>query len=109
MGEVGAAERDGEEEPQGRSLRIHLRWLPTLLDLRKLEAADVVAGGDARLRALFPALPQAGVSTFGALLPGGQGEASRMPSGPGEFHPEPLTDSGLDTLASSGSCHRTKA
>ena len=32
-----------------------------------------------------------------------------MPSGPGEFHPEPLTDSGLDTLASSGSCHRTKA
>jgi NAD(P)-dependent dehydrogenase (short-subunit alcohol dehydrogenase family) len=31
------------------------------------------------------------------------------PSGPGEFHPEPLTDSGLDTLASSGSCHRTKA
>ena len=32
-----------------------------------------------------------------------------VPSGPGEFHPEPLTDSGLDTLASSGSCHRTKA
>src|SRR5450755_2627717 len=32
-----------------------------------------------------------------------------MPSRPGEFHPEPLTDSGLDTLASSGSCHRTKA
>ena len=31
------------------------------------------------------------------------------PSRPGEFHPEPLTDSGLDTLASSGSCHRTKA
>src|ERR1700733_13680444 len=24
------------------------------------------------------------------------------PSRPGEFHPEPLTDSGLDTLASSG-------
>ena len=34
---------------------------------------------------------------------------SRMPSRPREFHPEPLTDSGLDTLASSGSCHRTKA
>jgi DNA invertase Pin-like site-specific DNA recombinase len=33
----------------------------------------------------------------------------RLPSRPGEFHPEPLTDSGLDTLASSGSCHRTKA
>jgi hypothetical protein len=32
-----------------------------------------------------------------------------MPSRPGEFHPEPLTDSGLDTLASSGSCHRMKA
>src|ERR1700674_1285110 len=31
------------------------------------------------------------------------------PSRPGEFHPEPLTDSGLDTLASSGSCHRAKA
>jgi len=25
-------------------LRIHLRWLRPLLDLRKLEAADVVAG-----------------------------------------------------------------
>jgi len=32
-----------------------------------------------------------------------------MPSRPGEFHPEPLTDSGLDTFVSSGSCHRTKA
>jgi hypothetical protein len=44
MGEVGAAERDGEEEAQGRSLRIHLRRLRPLLNLRKLEAADVVAG-----------------------------------------------------------------
>src|ERR1700692_4424244 len=33
----------------------------------------------------------------------------RRPSGPGDFHPESLTDSGLDTLASSGSCHRSKA
>jgi len=33
----------------------------------------------------------------------------RVPSRPREFHPEPLTDSGRDTLASSGSCHRTKA
>src|SRR5882757_10140393 len=32
----------------------------------------------------------------------------RRPSGPGDFHPESLTDSGLDTLASSGSCHRLK-
>ena len=32
-----------------------------------------------------------------------------LPSRPGEFRPEPLTDSGRDTLASSGSCHRTKA
>src|SRR5262249_11301626 len=32
-----------------------------------------------------------------------------LPSRPGEFHPEPLTDSGRDTLASSGSCHRLKA
>ena len=44
MGEVGAAERDGEEEAQRRGLRIHLRWLRTPFDLRKLEAADVVAG-----------------------------------------------------------------
>ena len=35
--------------------------------------------------------------------------ASKMPSRPGEFHPEPLTDSGLEPLDSSGSCHRTKA
>src|SRR5665647_2165586 len=32
-----------------------------------------------------------------------------LPSRPGVFHPEPLTDSGRDTLASSGSCHRAKA
>ena len=44
MGEVGAAERDGEEEAQRRGLRIHLRGLCTLLDLRKLEAADIVTG-----------------------------------------------------------------
>jgi hypothetical protein len=43
MGEVSAAECDGEEEAQRRGLRIHLRWLRTLLDLCKLEAADVVA------------------------------------------------------------------
>ena len=43
MGKVGAAERDGEEEAQRRGLHIHLRWLRTLIDLRKLEAADVVA------------------------------------------------------------------
>src|SRR5262249_3546673 len=44
MGEVGAAERDGEEEAQRRGLPIHLRRLRALLDLRQLEAADVVAG-----------------------------------------------------------------
>src|ERR1019366_1427799 len=33
----------------------------------------------------------------------------RRPSRPREFRPEPLTDSGLDALASSGSCHRLKA
>src|SRR2546422_4100608 len=32
-----------------------------------------------------------------------------MPSRPGEFHPRAPHRSGLDTLASSGSCHRTKA
>jgi hypothetical protein len=32
-----------------------------------------------------------------------------LPSRPGEFHLGPLTDSGRDTLASSGSCHRLKA
>jgi hypothetical protein len=36
-------------------------------------------------------------------------QTALLPSRPGEFHPEPLTDSGLDTLASSGSCHRMKA
>src|SRR6516225_4182782 len=45
MGEFGAAERDGEEEAQRRGLRIHLRWLRTLLDLCELEAADVVTAG----------------------------------------------------------------
>src|SRR5258707_11798852 len=34
---------------------------------------------------------------------------SWLPSRPREFHPEPLTDSGRDTLVSSGSCHRSKA
>src|ERR1700759_4958062 len=43
VGEVGAAERDGEEEAQRRGLRTHRRWLHTLLDLCELEAADVVA------------------------------------------------------------------
>src|ERR1700756_2550436 len=52
--------------------------------------------GDARLRDLEPELEQFAVNT-------------RWPSGPGDFHPESLTDSGLDTLASSGSCHRLKA
>ena len=32
-----------------------------------------------------------------------------MPSRPGEFHPEALTDSGREPLDSSGSCHRMKA
>ena len=31
------------------------------------------------------------------------------PSRPGEFHPEPLTEPDVRTLASSGSCHSTKA
>src|SRR6516164_6185078 len=47
MGEVGAAERDGEKEAQRRGLCIHLRWLlrwlRTLLDLCQLETADIVA------------------------------------------------------------------
>src|SRR5260370_38025636 len=33
----------------------------------------------------------------------------RRPSGPGDFHPESLSDSGLDTIVSSGSCHRLTA
>ena len=33
----------------------------------------------------------------------------RTPSRPGEFHPEPLTDSGLEPLDSSGSCHPMRA
>jgi len=43
MGEVSAAERDGEEEAQRRGLRVHLRGLRALLDLCELKAADVVA------------------------------------------------------------------
>jgi hypothetical protein len=43
VGEVGAAERNGEEEAQCRGLGIDRRWLRTLLDLCELEAADVVA------------------------------------------------------------------
>jgi hypothetical protein len=33
MGEVGAAERDGEKETQRGGLTIHLRWLRALLNL----------------------------------------------------------------------------
>jgi len=45
MGEVGAAERDGEEEAQRRGLSIQLRVAArTMLELRELEAGDVVAG-----------------------------------------------------------------
>ena len=36
-------------------------------------------------------------------------ERPQAPSRPREFHPEPLTDPELHTLASSGSCHRSKA
>src|SRR5580658_5184790 len=32
-----------------------------------------------------------------------------LPSRPGEFHPEPLTDSVREPLDSYGSCHRAKA
>ena len=46
--------------------------------------------------------------------PAGPGGTARKPSPPtpsrpGEFHPEPLTDPDRRTLASSGSCHSTKA
>ena len=44
VGKVGAAQCDSEEEAQRRRLRIHLRRLCALLDLGKLEAANVVAG-----------------------------------------------------------------
>jgi hypothetical protein len=44
MGEVGAAERDDEKEAQRGGLAIHLRRLCALLNLRKLKAANVVAG-----------------------------------------------------------------
>jgi hypothetical protein len=52
-----------------------------------------------------PAHVLAGIFAGGQPKPFG----AFLPSRPGEFHPEPLTDSGLDTLASSGSCHRAKA
>ena len=37
------------------------------------------------------------------------GFSATLPSRPGGFHPKPLTDSELETLASSGSCHHAKA
>src|SRR5260221_6004021 len=64
-----------------------LAWRPASLDH---------VFGDTRLRDLKLGLEQLTVN-------------ARRPSGPGDFHPESLTDSGLDTLASSGSCHRLKA
>ena len=39
----------------------------------------------------------------------GPGNCTPRPSRPGEFHPEPLTDSGLEPHDSSGSCHPLKA
>jgi hypothetical protein len=44
MDKVGRAYRDGEKEARRRGLGIHLWRLRVLLDLCKLEAADIVAG-----------------------------------------------------------------
>ena len=68
-------------------------------------------------RGKIPALQIAFGISLGAFIPASAANACggifdvacNLPSRPGEFHPEPLTDSGRDTLASSGSCHRTKA
>src|SRR5215470_13048533 len=49
MGEVGAAQRDGEEEAPRRGLRIHLRWWCALLDCaswkRRTYSPFAVIGG----------------------------------------------------------------
>jgi hypothetical protein len=43
MREVCAAKRDGEVEARCREPGVFIWWLRTLLDLRKLETADVIA------------------------------------------------------------------
>jgi hypothetical protein len=61
------------------------------------------------------ALQPVGVAAENVCLSGKTGsnrrrvKTTRLPSRPGEFHPEPLTDSGREPLDSSGSCHRAKA
>src|ERR1700756_486335 len=92
--QVEANGRDNEQVHSGNIWRVVMqedspsltRWHPPL---------DHVLG-DARLRDFKPEVEQFAVNAW-------------RPSGPGDFHPESLTDSGLDTLASSGSCHRLKA
>jgi hypothetical protein len=45
VGEISTPASDGEEEAQGRSLRVHLRRLGARLDLAYLEAANVISRG----------------------------------------------------------------
>ena len=64
------------------------------------------------MRQTLPALPSFGFSprseSLCRLLPA-PAASGFLPSRPGEFHPEALTDSGREPLDSSGSCHRMKA
>ena len=48
VGEVGAPQRDGEEEAQRRGLRVHPRRLRSLLHLMGLEAAQIIPGRGVR-------------------------------------------------------------
>ena len=48
-------------------------------------------------------------SSIPIARPSASQPSSDTPSRPGEFHPEPLTEPDVRTLASSGSCHSTKA
>jgi hypothetical protein len=45
MGEVGAAERDSEQEAQGGGLAVQLRWLGSLFDLMLLETPEITTRG----------------------------------------------------------------
>jgi hypothetical protein len=86
-----------------------------LLVLSKPPNNSVAVGAEARpvhpIRDRFAARWQK--VAFGAKrtcrAPRQRVDPTRLPSRPGELHPEPLTDSGREPLDSSGSCHRTKA
>ena len=81
-----------------------MELLPSLLE--ELKAVCGTFPDTRQGRGANIAMADFGLSAFSLFF---MQSESFLPSRPGEFHPEPLTDFGLDTLASSGWCHRTKA